>query len=326
MRAAVIDAYGGPERLEVREVDRPEAGPGEVLIRVRAAGVNPVDRKIRGGMLRAFVRPGFPMILGGDAAGEVADVGPGVDDVKAGDHVFAMLDLRRGRGAYAQYAAARASSTAPIPDCWSFEEAAAVPIAGLTALQALRDLGRLEAGGSALINGASGGVGTFAVQVARALGARVVGTCAADAAGLVRTLGADEVLDYARDDFTRRSDRFDVVLDAAAKARFGRAARILAPTGAYVSTLPDPGLFAWKAALMALRLVGVRKRAYFIIGRPSGADLRRLAEYAMRGVLRPVIDRTFRLEDVREAHAFIERGHPRGKVVLTIDGDGGTSR
>src|SRR3954452_17737589 len=179
MKAIVIDGYGASDRLQLREVERPEPSAGEVLIRVRAAGVNPIDWKVRRGLLRPVLWLRFPVILGSDVAGVVEAVGPGVTRFRPGDPVFALLYPRRhGPGGYAEYAVARESAVARKPEALSFEEAASLPVAALTALQSLRDLGRLPAGGSALINGASGGVGTFAVQLARALGAaRVVGVC-----------------------------------------------------------------------------------------------------------------------------------------------------
>jgi NADPH:quinone reductase-like Zn-dependent oxidoreductase len=320
MIAAVIDEYGGADRLQVREVDRPEPGPGELRIRVRAAGVNPVDWKIRRGDLRLILRSKLPMILGGDVAGEVDAVGPGVSRFGPGDPVVALLDLARGGGGYAEFAVCPESAAARRPEAWSVEEAASVPIAGLTALQSLRDLGRLPegGGGSVLVNGASGGVGTFAIQIAKAMGARVVGTCSASNEGLVRGLGADEVIDYRLEDFTRRDDRFDVVLDASARSSFGRSSRVLKPGGAYVSTLPSPGLFAWKGALPVLRLLGNRKRAHFVLVSALGEDLAFLGRLGDEGRLRPVIDRVFPLEEVRQAHERSETGHPAGKVVLRI--------
>ncbi|HEV3459286.1 MAG TPA: NADP-dependent oxidoreductase, partial [Thermoanaerobaculia bacterium] len=171
MRAAVLTGYGGVERLELREVHRPEPGPGQLLVRVRAAGVNPIDWKIRQGRLRLLLPARFPLVLGFDVAGEVAAVGPEVGDFAPGDPVFAMLDSRHG-GGYADYAIAGQAAAAPKPEALSWEEAAAVPLAALTALQALRDLGDLQPGEHLAVTGAAGGVGHFAVQLAAALGAR----------------------------------------------------------------------------------------------------------------------------------------------------------
>ncbi|MEW4569957.1 NAD(P)-dependent alcohol dehydrogenase [Tautonia sp. JC769] len=320
MKAAVIDGYGGPDRLQIREVKRPELEPGTIRVRVRAAGVNPVDWKIRSGMLRGILRPTFPLILGGDLAGEVEALGEGVTRFRVGDPVFGMADLRKAQaGSYAEFAVIAESAAARKPDAWSFEDAASVPIAGLTALQSLRDLGRVPSGGSVLINGASGGVGTFAVQVGKALGARVVGTCSAPNAELVRSLGADTVIDYTVHDVTRRDERFDVFLDAVARSNYGRARHILKPDGTYVSTLPSPTLIGWMGLLPVLRPFGVRRRAAIILVKPRGEDLATLARFAEQGELRPVVEHVYPLDDVRLAHEQSQTGRTRGKIVLRID-------
>jgi NADPH:quinone reductase-like Zn-dependent oxidoreductase len=322
MKAVVIDGYGGSDRLRVREVARPHAGAGEVLIRVRAAGVNPVDWKIRKGSLRAVLRLRFPVVLGCDVAGEVEEVGPGVGRFRPGDPVFAMIPpAGNGPGGYAEYAVARESAVAAKPGSLGFEEAASMPVAALTALQALRDLGGLGPGGSALINGASGGVGTFAVQVARALGAsRVVGVCGPTNLEFVRGLGADEALDYHREagDFARRPDRYDVILDAVAARSFASCRTALNPKGTYITTLPMPGSLAWGALLPVAGLFGYGRRARFVIARPLGADLDVLARLADAGSLRPVIDRVLPLDRAGEAHDASEAGRVRGKIVLRV--------
>jgi NADPH:quinone reductase-like Zn-dependent oxidoreductase len=318
MKAIVIDKYGTSDRLQLREVERPKPSAGEVLIRVHAAGVNPVDWKIRRGMLRPLLWLRFPIILGFDVAGVVEEAGPGVNRFRPGDPVFALLHPRRhGPGGYAGYAVAPDSAVARKPDALGFEEAASLPVAALTALQSLRDLGRLPAGGSALINGASGGVGVFAVQLARALGAaRVTGVCGPNNVELVRGLGADTVIDYTREDFTRRPGRVDVILDAVAKSSFGACRRILGPRGTYVTTLPMPGALLWGALLPVAGLLGYGKRAKFVAAHPRGSDLEFLARLADEGKLRPVIDRVFPFEQAREAHDFSATERARGKIVL----------
>ncbi|CAN5720164.1 NADP-dependent oxidoreductase [soil metagenome] len=318
MKAMVIDRYGGSDQLTPREVERPQPGRGEVLIRVRASGVNPVDWKIRRGMLRLLLRSRFPLILGGDVAGEIEAVGPGVTRWRESEPVFALLDLRRGGGGYAEYAVAPETAVARRPDSLSVEEAASMPIAALTALQSLRDLGRLAKGQLVLVNGASGGVGTFAVQIGKALGARVVGVCRADNAELVQGLGADEIIDYQQEDFTRRPERYHVVLDAVAKSSFADCARILEPEGIYISTLPGPGVLLLGAFLPGAGLLGYGKRAKLIVVKGMGDDLALLGRYADEGRLRPVIDRVYPLEQVREAHDQSESGRVRGKIVLRV--------
>lgn len=319
MQAVVIDAYGPSDRLQLREVDRPEPGPGQVLIRVRAASVNPIDWKTREGKLRAMLRLSMPTVLGVDVAGEVEAVGPAVTRLKVGDAVFAMLDPRAGRGSYAEYTTADESATALKPEGLGFEEAAAIPCAGLTALQSLRDLGGLASGGSALINGASGGVGSFAVQVARALGANVAGVCGAGSQEFVRGLGADPVLDYARDDYARRPERYDVVLDAAAASSFTDAAKVLKPRGVYVTTLPMPGALFWSAVGAVARLFGPGKRAKLVMARPRAADLDTLGRWAAEGKVRPVVAEVFPLAETKAAHDRSEAGQVRGKIAIRVD-------
>lgn len=318
MNAAVIDAYGGTDRLELREVEQPRPGPGQLRIKVRAASVNPIDWKMREGHLRLLIRLEFPAVLGVDVAGVVEEIGPGASRFRVGDPVFAMLDPRSGRGSYAEQTLVDESAAAIKPDAMTFEQAAAIPCAGLTALQSLRDLGKLPAGGAALINGASGGVGSFAVQIARALGATAAGVCGPTNLELVRDLGAQTVIDYAREDFTRRSERYDVVLDAVARSSFAAARRVLKPGGVYVSTLPTPGTLFWSAAAPIGRWIHGGRRARLIVAKPKGEDLATLARMVEEGQIRPLIDRTFPLDRVREAHELSQTERARGKIVLSV--------
>ena len=247
MKAIVIDDYGGADRLRLDERPDPVPGAGEVLINVRAASVNPVDWKIRKGELRLFLWLRFPYTPGGDVAGEVAAVGPGVTRFKPGDAVVAFVDPKRG-GGYAESAVVKESAAAARAASLSFAEAACLPIAGCTALQALRDHGGLRQGGSALINGGAGGVGHFAVQIGKAMGATVAATCGPSNVDFVRSLGADLVIDYSREDFTRRPERYDVIFDAVARSSFAACRGLLNPGGAYVTTVPDPSTLFWGAS------------------------------------------------------------------------------
>jgi NADPH:quinone reductase-like Zn-dependent oxidoreductase len=313
MNAVVIDRYGPPEVLQCREVAQPKPGPGQVLIRVRAAAINPIDWRIRNGSLR-FILPGkLPLILGFDVSGEVAEVGAGVTGLQPGDEVFSYLDQRHG-GGYAEYAVASQQVVVPKPDNLSHEEAAAIPLAASTTLQALRDLAHVSEGSDVLVNGASGGVGTFAVQIAKALGAHVTGVCGTANLEFVRELGADKVVDYTAEDFTHADHRFDVVFDAVAKSSFSASRRVLRPYGVYVTTVPSPKTF-----LLALvtRLAG-GKRCRNILARSSGDDLRQLKELAEDGKLRPAIHHVYPLEQAAEAHTVSEAGHVRGKLVLRV--------
>ena len=276
-----------------------------------------MDWKIRRGDLRLILWLRFPYIPGGDIAGEVVEVGPGVTRFKPGDAVVAFVDLKRG-GGYAELAVVKESAAALKPGSLSFVEAASLPIAGVTALQALRDVGGLKDGGSVLINGGAGGVGHFAVQIARALGATVTATCGPSNVAFVESLGADTVIDYSREDFTRRPERYDVVFDAVAKSSFPACRHLLKPGGTYVTTLPGPGIFFWAAVQSTAGLFGRAKRAKFLMVRPEGADLAFLGQLADQGRLRPTLGRTFPLERAREAHDESERGHTRGKIVLEV--------
>jgi 2-desacetyl-2-hydroxyethyl bacteriochlorophyllide A dehydrogenase len=317
MKAVVMDRYGGREVLQVREVPKPQPQPGDILVRILAAAINPVDWKIRNGLLRPLLPRSFPHIPGSDVAGKIEEVGSQVATFRRGDEVYAMVPATRG-GAYAEYVAVNAEHAARKPAGMSFDEAAAAPLAALTALQALRDKGNLLAGQSALINGAAGGVGSFAVQIAKAIGAHVTAVCGPDSVELVRNLGADDVINYRDEDFTRRDQPFDVIFDAVAKRSFGECMRCLKPRGRYLTTLPSFSLLFWSALRPLARLTGYRKRARFILARPSGRDLAYLTSLVESGKLRSVVARTFSLQQVQEAHALSESGHAHGKIVLRI--------
>jgi NADPH:quinone reductase-like Zn-dependent oxidoreductase len=338
MRAAVVTAYGGVERLELRAVDRPEPGSGQLLVRVLAAGVNPIDWKIRQGRLRLLMPARFPLVLGFDVAGEVAAVGPEVAAFAPGDAVFAMLDSRHG-GGYAEYAVIGQAAAAAKPEALTWEEAAAVPLAGLTALQALRDIGDLQPGERAAVTGAAGGVGHLAVQIAAALGARVTAVAGPDHQDFVRRLGARRAVDYTREDFTALdadadsagadepggdSSSYEVIFDAAGATSFAASEPALTAGGTYVTTRPGPAIFLAQVRAALSRLIdrhGTR-RAAVVHTRPHGGDLSALADLIAAGRLRPAIDRVYPLDEVRQAHTASQGGHPRGKIVLRIAGSG----
>jgi NADPH:quinone reductase-like Zn-dependent oxidoreductase len=317
MKAVVIDRYGGNEVVEVREASRPMPRSEEVLIRVRAAGVNPVDWKIRSGKLKVFTGRSFPKTLGCECAGEVAVAGAGVKRFKKGDRVIGYPGIKR-LGAFAEYVCVPEQSTFPLPATITFEQAATLPIAGLTALQALRTLGRVAAGQEVLINGASGGVGTFAVQIARIFGARVTAVCSDANAGLVRELGAERVIDYNREDFTQGSDRYDLIFDVVAKRSFAECKRALAPSGLYITTLPTPEVFLNQYLTGFL----TRRKARAIMVSPNAGDMAWLTDQIEAGRVRVVLDRVYPLDEAGEAFAYSETGKARGKVVLREVGTG----
>jgi NADPH:quinone reductase-like Zn-dependent oxidoreductase len=286
MKAIAIDGYGDAGELQAREAPDPKPGSEEILIRVRAAGVNPLDWKIRQGQLRLLLRLRFPYVLGSDVAGEVVSTGVLAETFPMGAPVFAFSDPRRG-GAYAELAVVNQAMAARKPDSLDFIEAASLPIAGCTALQALRDIGRVFQGARVLIHGGAGGVGHFAVQIAKALGAETTATCGPTNIDFVRSLGADTVIDRSRQDFTAARDSYDVIFDAVGKSSFSACRNALAPGGTYVTTLPSPELFFWGAAQQVAKLFGQAKRARLIMVRPNGEDLAYLARLADKGKSSP---------------------------------------
>jgi NADPH:quinone reductase-like Zn-dependent oxidoreductase len=317
MRAVRYDRYGSPDVLHVADVAEPVPGPGEVKVRVRAASLNPIDWKARSGHLRFIpVFRGPPRGVGCDFAGEIVGVGSGAAPRHAGERVFGMLSPLMRRGSCAEFVVVAADRVAPIPEAVDFVHAAALPMAGGTALQALADDARLASGQRAMVIGAAGGVGHFAVQIAKHLGAHVVGVCGAANVEFVRGLGADEVVDYARDDFTRRADRFDVVFDAAGASSFAAAQPLLAETGCYINTLGTTAATLRTIASAVAARVRSRQRAVPFALKARGATWQRLADLAREGALRPHVERTVSLDLCADAQRAMETGHGRGKIVV----------
>lgn len=319
MLALRYDRYGPPEVLRVVDVAEPVPQAGEVKVRVHAASLNPLDWKIRAGHVRwlpVFRRP--PRTPGCDFAGEIVGVGGGAMSHYVGERVFGAL-LPFGRaGTLAEYIVARVDRLATMPKGLAYEQAAALPTAAGTALQAVVDEGRLDAGQRILITGAGGGVGHFAVQIARHVGAQVVGVCGAANVDFVRGLGADEVVDYARADFTRRGDRFDVVFDAAGASSFIAARSVLTAAGCYINTGGNAGTLAGTVLAAFLARASSRQRAIPIALASGAARWERLAALAGEGSLRAHIEREIALEDVADAQRAMATGHGRGKIVVRI--------
>lgn len=321
MRAIVQDRYGPPSELRLAEVDEPRAGDGEVLVRVRAASVNALDWRLARGepfVLRfAFgLRKPKHRIPGADAAGVVEAVGAGVTDLAAGDEVYADLS-GAGFGAFAELVAAPAAAWARKPRSLTFEEAAAMPVAAVTALQGLRDEGRVAPGAKVLVNGASGGVGTFAVQVASALGADVTAVCSTGNVDQARRLGASRVIDYKREDPTKTEERYDVVLDCAAHRPVRAYSPILAEGGRYVLVGGSFGPTFQAMALGPLLSRGGRKFSA-LSAKPRREDLGTITKLVEEGSLRPVIERRRTLAEVPAAVAHVDAGHAQGKTVIAI--------
>jgi NADPH:quinone reductase-like Zn-dependent oxidoreductase len=300
--------------IEVRELPVPVPGDVDVLVRVHAAALNPKDIVLRSGRFAFLSGRRFPRRIGFDFAGEVVGRGASVQTFREGDRVFGMLDGFTG-GACAEYVLARAHWCARVPESLSFGEAASLPLASLTALQALRDLGHLRAGGAVCINGASGGVGVHAIQIARALGGHVTSISSGRNLELCRSLGAEAALDYERDVLFLPSASFDVVLDAFGNRSFREVEAALAPNGVFVGMVPKPGRI-WDVARTSV----ASKRARFVVVRSKPDDLQTVRSLAESGALRPVIDRSVPLDDIRLAFQHLETKRARGKIVISMVG------
>lgn len=324
MKAIVYRCYGPPQVLKLEEIAPPAVADDRILVKVHAASVNPLDWHYMRGepyLMRAMVGMRVPdsIHMGVDFAGTVESVGKNVRRFKPGDAVFGGRD-----GAFAEYVSvAEEGSVTLKPPNVTFEQAAAVPIAAVTALQALRDTGRIQAGQNVLVNGASGGVGTFAVQIAKTFGARVTGVCSTRNAAMVRSIGADRVIDYTAEDFTQGSERYDLILDTVGTHSLSEYRRVLTQHGSLVLVGSlDKG--KWLGALsgsIEAMLVSpfVSQKMGFMLAELKAADLGILGELLAAGKITPVIDRRYPLSEVPEAMRYVEQGHARGKVVITVD-------
>jgi NADPH:quinone reductase-like Zn-dependent oxidoreductase len=325
MKAILHCEYGGPEVLTLADVEKPTPADNQILVRVRAASVNPLDLTIRGPWL---LRPLFGMRkpketrLGVDYAGTVEAVGRDVTQFKPGDEVFGGKN-----GAIAQYVCVLADRSVVLkPANMTFEQAASVPVAAITALQGLRDKGKIQAGQKVLINGASGGVGTFAVQIAKSFGAEVTGVCSTRNVDLVRSIGADHVIDYTKEDFTNGAQRYDLIFDLIGNHSFAERRRILNPNG--ICVMAGVGGAGWHDG-MGMRLVGelnayaasrfVGQKFIAYIAEFNKRDMMVLADLMQSGKMTPVIDKTYKLSETADALRYLEQGHARGKVVVTVE-------
>jgi NADPH:quinone reductase-like Zn-dependent oxidoreductase len=308
MKAVVILKYGSPARLEYTDVARPTPGDGELLVRVHAAGVNPIDDKVRAGLLSEFMHYSMPLIVGWDVAGVVESTGKNVTRFKSGDAIFAYMNLKLP-GAYAEYAIVRESEACPKPAKLSFVEAAAVPLAAMTAWQALVDTAKLEKGQTVLIHGAAGGVGTFAVQIAKARGARVIGTSSPKSLDFLRELGVDEAIDYTSTRFEDAAKNVDVVLDPIGGDTQARSFGVLKKGGILVSIVEPPDQTVAKEK-------GVR--ATIMLAHPDAGELAELAKLLDAGKLKPIVSKVYPLHNARGAHEQIATKHTRGKLVLEV--------
>ncbi len=310
MKAVVIRRYGAAEVLQYEDVEQPKIEPTQLLVKVRASSVNPIDWKIRQGMLSLISGSKFPKILGFDVAGEVVAVGSGVTRFKPGDAIYGSTSFPGG--GYAEFAAVPENLVALKPANLNYEEAAAVPLAALTALQALRNEGNIQTGQNVLINGAAGGVGTFAVQIAKALGAVVTGVSSTKNLDLVKSLGADRVIDYTQQDFAEDTAQYDIIFDAVGKRSLSQTKKVLKPNGIYITTIPSPEVFL-ESVLTAFLPI---QKAKFILEKPNTQDLVYLKELIEAGKIRVVIDRTYPLQELAAAHNYSETGRAVGKIAI----------
>jgi len=316
MKAIVQNDYGSPDVLKLAEVTQPAIKDNQVLVRVRAVSINAGDVfAMRGNPWLIRLTAGFPKpknyILGWDMAGVVEAAGSSVTQFRPGDKVYASCG-----GALAEYVSVAEDKLALKPANLTFEQAAAIPTAAITALKGLRDVGKLQPGQKVLINGASGGVGTFAVQIAKALGAEVTGVCSTRNVDMVCSLGADDVVDYTRKDFTQNGRRYDLILDNVASHSFSDLMRVLTPQGLIVPNSGQSGMgYVFKAFLLSpfLRQLG---GMYFAV--PNGKDLTELKEWIETGQVKPVIDRTYELRETPDAFRYLDKEHARGKVIITV--------
>ena len=309
MKAVRMHDYGDASKLVHEDAPKPTPAKGQMLVQVKVAGVNPVDWKIRSGMFRGGLEFTMPATLGFDVAGEVAEVGEGVTKFKKGDKVFAYLALDRG-GGYAQFAIVQEEEAASMPAALDFVKAGATPLTSLTAWQCLFDVAKLQKGQTVLVHGGAGGVGHFAVQLAKWKGAKVIATASAENTDFVKGLGADQVIDYKATKFEDVVKDADVVLDAVGGNTTNRSAAVLKKGGILVSIAgePDPALFAAKGVRVADHLV-----------QPSGTQLAEIAKLIQAGTVKPHVGTQLPLKDAAKAQQLSESGHSRGKIVLTVE-------
>ena len=314
MQAVVLPTVGPPEVLRLTRLVRPKPGRGQVLVEVMATTVSPLDCQERAGQVSRFLPGGRPQVLGHDVAGVIAEVGEGVDKLVVGTAVIGLRALQTP-GSYAEFVVLPVEAVTRKPNRLSFVEAAALPLSGTVALQAIRDRGRLQSGQALLVNGAAGGIGSLAVQIGKALGAVVAGVCSGDSAELVSSLGVDQVIDFEKEDLSTLTGTFDVVLDTSGQLTLDGCRKMLRPQGRFITIVPSVRTL-WDS--ITSRFFGGPQTVPPPLAQPRRADLELLAELAESGKLRPVIDRVFPLSAAAAAHRHVEEGRPRGRVVLTI--------
>jgi NADPH2:quinone reductase len=313
MSAMVFDDYGDPSVLHAAQLPRPERLPGQAVVQVVASGVNPIDYRLRRGEMKWLLPGGFPRVPGYDVAGYVVDCAAD-SGFAVGDRVMAFLDNTRG-GASAEFVTCSLDVIAKLPQDMPFEEAAAIPLAGTTALQSLRDHGRMRPNDRVLVNGASGGVGMFAVQIAKAFGCHVDAVASAANEAFCKSLGVDQFIDYRKSDFTQTGQQWDLIFDAAGKSSYFAARKVMKAGGRFVSTEPDLHGLA-----MSMLTWPLSKTGRVMLAKPKRRDLETLIELYQDGTLKVTIDRKYPFSELAEAHRRVETGVDHGKVVVVHDG------
>lgn len=312
MKAVIINAYGPSSVLRLAEVAQPAIAPGRVLVKVHYTSVNPIELLQRSGKFRIPLVNGFPRILGSDFSGVVAAVGQGVSAFRPGDSVYGMRSTTEG-GAYAEYVSVKPNQLASMPANFSYAEAAGLPLVTLTTWQAMLGLAKFTAGQSVLINGASGGVGVYAAQLIKALGGRVTASCSYRNEALVRSLGADKVLDYTKVSIPDLGQTFDVFYDIFGNFSFGAVSHLLSSAGTYVTTIPTVNNFVTHG-----RSWFTKKKGKVVVVRPDGKQLEQIKTMCEQGQIKPIIDSTFDLSEMPQAHERISTKRAQGKVVIKV--------
>ena len=323
MKAIFQKEYGSSDVLKYGDMPQPKIGRQQVLVEVHASSINPRDWLIRAGkyQLQAVV-PRFPLVLGSDISGKVVAVGAGVTRFKPGDEVFGMKNPVQGLGAHAEFAAVNEIALARKPENMDFDAAGGLPLCALTAWQALVDIAGVQPGKRVLIIGASGGVGTFAVQISKALGAVVTGVCSATNQELVKRLGAERSIDYKTDSFKQVGHNYDIIFDTIGRESFSRCNSVLTPGGVYVSTIPSPkNLMSTLTTSIKHRVLRSAKRCGVVMVKPRHADLEAIAELVRKNQIVTVVDSVFPLAEAKKAHDLSRSLRAKGKIILRIKGD-----
>ncbi len=313
MKSVIFNSYGDSDVLEIIELERPMVPDNKLLIKVKASSVNPIDYKIRRGDIKILTGKKFPKFAGSDFSGVIEVVGKNVSGYEAGDEVYGFLNPMKG-GAYSEYLIADPINISLKPEKLSFEEAATMPVAALTALQALTYLADIREGVKILINGATGGVGSFAVQIAKTLGAEVIGICSEKNVDLCKNIGADRVYDYSKNEIMESNEKYDIFFDVVAKTTFKESKKLLRNSGTYITTIPDSKIIFRKI----FNFFPNKKKAKFVMVKSSGIDLSILTGFVMTGTVKPVIENLFELSDISKAQELAESGKFRGKIAIKL--------